>query len=218
MTVLWDEKLPPKFKSYCAKVSIDTSAIQYESDALMRPMLGSDYAIACCVSSMRVGKDMQFFGARVNLAKLLLYTLNNGADEITGKKVPSNASAEALPKIKCDENKPLDFDTVFKNYSAYMDWLAKLYVNTMNAIHYSHDRFCYEASQMSLHDSHIHRFMAFGVAGLSVVADSLSAIKHAKGFSFFTISSVLFEISHNNGSSFSHNNPKFIQSKIQNLV
>ncbi|ORZ41377.1 formate C-acetyltransferase [Catenaria anguillulae PL171] len=172
LTILWHEALPTNFKNYCAQVSIDTSSIQYESDVLMSKYFGHDYAIACCVSAMRVGKDMQFFGARCNLAKLLLYVLNHGKDEITG--------AQVGPDFGDLPDGPLQYDLVWEKYVKAMDWMAQLYVNTMNAIHYSHDRYCYEAIQMALHDTHVRHLMAFGIAGLSVVADSLSAIKYAK--------------------------------------
>jgi formate C-acetyltransferase len=172
ITVLWNEKLPIQWKNFCTKVSVDTSSIQYENDNLMNPLFGDDYAIACCVSCMRVGKDMQFFGARCNLAKLMLYVLNHGYDERTGKQVG--------PDFGEVPEGPIDFDWMWKIYDKAMDWLAELYVNTMNAIHYSHDRHCYEAIQMALHDTKIRRLMAFGIAGLSVVADSFSAIKYAK--------------------------------------
>ncbi|KAI8800550.1 pyruvate formate lyase [Cladochytrium replicatum] len=171
MTVLYDPNLPKAFRDYVSKVSIDTSSIQMESDALMRQHFGDDYAIACCVSAMRVGKDQQYFGARCNLAKLMLYVLNRGRDEITGKQV--------APDFGPVPDGPIDFDWFYKTFDKAMDWLADLYVNTMNAIHYSHDKYCYEALQMSLHDTEVRRLMAFGIAGLSIVADSLSAIKYA---------------------------------------
>ncbi len=172
LTVLWSQHLPPAFIKYCAAVSIKTSAIQYENDDLMRHYFGDDYGIACCVSAMRVGKEMQFFGARCNLAKLLLYALNGGRDEITGDQVG--------PKMApCDEDY-LDFAEVMHSFRVQMDWLTALYVNAMNAIHYMHDRYAYERLEMALHDSDVRRFMAFGIAGLSVVADSLSAIKYAR--------------------------------------
>lgn len=173
MTVLWHDDLPDNFKEYCAKVSIDTSSVQYENDALMRRLFGSDYGIACCVSAMRLGKDMQFFGARANMPKLLLYAINQGRDEISGAQV-----GPKFPPI--DPTKPLDFAEVKERFQAASDWLAGLYTNTMNAIHYMHDKYDYERLQMALHDSRVRRFLAFGVSGLSVVADSLSAIKHAK--------------------------------------
>ncbi len=172
MTVLWSTSLPENFKRYCAKMSIDTDAIQYESDDAMRPIYGDDYAIACCVSSMEVGKRMQFFGARVNLAKTLLMSINDGYDEKKGLKVLYNTE-------KIEEN-ILDYDKVKNAYFKCLEEVAALYVNTMNTIHYMHDKYAYEAGQMALHDTDVKRFMAFGVAGLSVVADSLSAIKYAK--------------------------------------
>ncbi len=180
LTVLWSTKLPAEFKKYCAEVSIKTSAIQYESDDIMRPEMGDDYCIACCVSCMRVGKDMQFFGARANLAKALLYALNGGADEIlkdkaTGK--PLQVSPKFVPVLG---DGPLDFNDVMQKYEEIMDWLAGLYVNTLNVIHYMHDKYSYEALEMALHDTEVRRFFATGVAGLSCAADSLSAIKYAK--------------------------------------
>ena len=180
LTVLWSTRLPSNFKKYCAKVSISTSAIQYESDDLMRPEMGDDYCIACCVSCMRVGKDMQFFGARANLAKCLLYALNGGTDELLKDKVtgkPLQVSPRFMPVLGDD---PLDFDDVMAKYEQMMDWLAGLYVNTLNVIHYMHDKYCYEALEMALHDTDVRRFFATGVAGLSCAADSLSAIKYAK--------------------------------------
>ena len=173
LTVLWSKDLPENFKRFCAETSIKTSAIQYESDELMRPLMGDDYCIACCVSSMRVGKDMQFFGARANLAKCLLYAINGGKDELTGEQV-----SPVLPAVKGDG--PLDFDDVMAKYETMMDWLAGLYVNTLNVIHYMHDKYCYEALEMALHDTQVRRFFATGIAGLSCAADSLSAIKYAK--------------------------------------
>ncbi len=172
LTVLWSTRLPEAFKRYCAKISITTSSIQYENDDLMRVYHGDDYAIACCVSSMRIGKEMQFFGARANLAKCLLYALNGGVDEITKKQVG--------PKYRPVEGDTLDFDDVMSKYLDMMQWLAGVYVNSLNIIHYMHDKYCYEAMQMALHDAHVHRWFATGIAGLSVVADSLSAIKYAK--------------------------------------
>lgn len=172
MTVLWSVNLPQNFKEYCAKMSIRSSAIQYENDDLMRPVHGDDYAIACCVSSMVVGKEMQFFGARANLAKCLLYAINGGVDEITKKQVG--------PKYKPITSEYLDYDDVMSKYEDMMKWLASLYVNTLNVIHYMHDKYCYEKLQMSLHDKEVKRYFATGIAGLSVVADSLSAIKYAK--------------------------------------
>ncbi|MEQ8200259.1 MAG: formate C-acetyltransferase [Syntrophomonadaceae bacterium] len=172
LTVLWSRHLPPAFIRYCAGISIKTSAIQYESDDLMRPYFGDDYGIACCVSAMRIGKDMQFFGARCNLAKLLLYALNGGRDEITGDQVGPRMA-------RCDDPY-LDYEDVMHRFKVQMDWLTTLYVNAMNAIHYMHDRYAYERLEMALHDSEVRRFMAFGIAGLSVVADSLSAIRYAR--------------------------------------
>lgn len=172
MTVLWSVNLPKNFKNYAASMSIKTSSIQYENDDLMRVTHGDDYAIACCVSSMRVGKEMQFFGARANLAKCLLYAINGGVDEKSGVQVG--------PKYRACEGEYLDFDDVMEKYEAMMEWLAGLYVNTLNVIHYSHDKYNYESLQMALHDRDVKRYFATGVAGLSVVADSLSAIKYAK--------------------------------------
>lgn len=172
LTVLWSKALPIPFKRYCAKVSEETCAIQYENDDLMRPCYGDDYAIACCVSAMRVGKDMQFFGARANLAKLLLYSLNGGRDEKTGEQV-----APAHPAY---EGEVLEYEKVLELLDLYRPWLAKTYVSAMNMIHYMHDKYAYEKTQMALHDTEVHRYMAFGAAGLSVVADSLSAIQYAK--------------------------------------
>ena len=180
LTVLWSNRLPRNFKLFCADLSIRTSSIQYESDCLMRPDMGDDYAIACCVSSMRVGKDMQFFGARANLAKCLLYALNGGKDEfmvdkVTGK--PVQVGPEFLPVLGDDA---LDYDDVCKKYRQYMEWLARVYVNALNLIHYMHDKYSYEALEMALHDTKVGRFFATGIAGLSCAADSLSAIKYAK--------------------------------------
>ncbi len=172
LTILYSAKLPANFKRYCAKISIQTDAIQYEGDDVMRPIYGSDYAIACCVSAMKVGKQMQFFGARCNLAKTLLYSLNGGVDEKSGALV-----VEGLKKNK---ESVLDFDTVWKNYLKTMKLVAKTYVDAMNIIHYMHDKYAYEAIQMALHDTNVERLMAFGVAGFSVAVDSLSAIKYAK--------------------------------------
>lgn len=172
LTVLWSTKLPVGFKRYCAKISITTSSIQYENDDLMRVYHGDDYAIACCVSSMCVGKEMQFFGARANLAKCLLYAINGGRDEKTGEQIG--------PKYRAVEGEYLDYDDVFSKYMDMMRWLAGVYVNALNAIHYMHDKYSYERIQMALHDEHVHRWFATGIAGLSVVADSLSAIKYAK--------------------------------------
>lgn len=172
MTVLWSEKLPENFKKYCSKISIETDSIQYENDDIMRDIYGDDYAIACCVSAMRVGKDMQFFGARCNLAKALLYSINGGYDEMSNTKV--------IEGFERTTDKVLDFDKVLKNYLRMLAEIAEIYTNTMNIIHYMHDKYAYEKSQMALHDTAVRRLMAFGVAGLSVVADSLSAIKYAK--------------------------------------
>lgn len=172
LTVLWSTGLPKNFKRYCAKMSISTSSLQYENDDLMRPIHGDDYAIACCVSSMRVGKEMQFFGARANLAKCLLYAINGGVDEISRKQVG--------PKYRACEGEYLDYDEVMSNFSDMMQWLARIYVNSLNVIHYMHDKYCYERVQMALHDKEVRRYFATGIAGLSVVADSLSAIKYAK--------------------------------------
>ena len=172
LTVLWSAGLPKNFKTYCAKVSCDTDAIQYENDDLMRPKFGDDYGIACCVSAMRIGKEMQFFGARANLAKLLLMALNGGKDEKQNMQVG--------PEHEPYQGEYLDYDKVTKLLSIYRPWLAAMYANTMNVIHYMHDKYAYEKTQMALHDTEVHRFMAFGIAGLSVLADSLSAIKYAK--------------------------------------
>ena len=171
LTVLWSTKLPEGFKRYCAKISITTSSIQYENDDLMRVYHGDDYAIACCVSSMRIGKEMQFFGARANLAKCLLYAINGGRDEVTGDQIG--------PKFRAVEGDVLSYDDVMAKYRDMMKWLAGVYVNSLNAIHYMHDKYSYERLQMALHDEHVHRWFATGIAGLSVVADSLSAIKYA---------------------------------------
>ena len=180
LTVLWSKRLPINFKRYCAEISIRTSSIQYESDDLMRPEMGDDYCIACCVSCMKVGKDMQFFGARANLAKCLLYAINGGKDELlkdkkTGK--PMQVSPEFMP---ITSNDALDFNEVLSKFDNMMTWLAELYVNTLNVIHYMHDKYCYEAIEMALHDTKVRRFFATGIAGLSCAADSLSAIKYAK--------------------------------------
>ena len=171
LTVLWSTRLPEGFKRYCAKISITTSSIQYENDDLMRVYHGDDYAIACCVSSMRIGKEMQFFGARANLAKCLLYAINGGRDEVTGDQIG--------PRFRAVEGDVLDYDDVMAKYRDMMKWLAGVYVNSLNAIHYMHDKYSYERLQMALHDEHVHRWFATGIAGLSVVADSLSAIKYA---------------------------------------
>ncbi|MCU7724929.1 formate C-acetyltransferase [Actinoplanes sp. KI2] len=172
LTVLWSPRLPEGFKRFCAQVSIDTSAIQYENDELIRPAYSDDTAIACCVSAMRVGKDMQFFGARANLAKALLYAINGGRDEITGDQV-APASAAVTDDV-------LDYDTVLAAYDRTLDWLAETYVDALNVIHYMHDKYAYERLEMALHDYPVHRFMATGIAGLSVAVDSLAAIKYAQ--------------------------------------
>jgi len=170
LTILWSSALPEAFKKFCAKVSKDTDSIQYENDDLMRPIYGDDYAIACCVSAMKIGKQMQFFGARCNLAKLLLIAINGGYDTSSGMHI-----GPQMPVMTT-----LDFDSVMERFQVYIEWLSHLYVNTMNVIHYMHDKYAYEKTQMALHDTEVERFMAFGVAGLSVVADSLSAIKYAR--------------------------------------
>ena len=172
LTVLWSEHLPENFKKFCAKVSIDTDSIQYENDDQMRKIYGDDYAIACCVSAMKIGKQMQFFGARCNLPKLLLLALNGGCDEATG--------TEIAPKSEPYSGEYLDFDEVVERFDRYSKWICNLYINTLNVIHYMHDKYAYEKIQMALHDTQVGRFMACGVAGLSVIADSLSAIKYAK--------------------------------------
>ena len=172
LTVLWSTRLPENFKRYCAKMSIVTSSIQYENDDIMRPKFGDDYGIACCVSAMKIGKQMQFFGARANLAKALLYAINGGRDEVTGMQVG--------PEFAPITSEYLDYDEVVKKFDTVCDWLAKLYINTLNCIHYMHDKYCYERLEMALHDVNIVRAMACGLAGLSVDADSLSAIKPAK--------------------------------------
>jgi len=172
LTVLWSTRSPQNWKNYCAKVSIDTSAIQYESDFLMRKEFGDDYSIACCVSAMRTGKQMQFFGARCNLAKTLLYAINGGKDELSGIQVG--------PRFEPITSEYLDYDEVMEKFDNFMSWIAHIYVDALNIIHYMHDKYAYESVQMALHDLEIHRTMACGIAGLSVVADSLSAIKYAK--------------------------------------
>lgn len=180
LTVLWSKNLPINFKKFCANISIKTSSIQYESDDLMRPQMGDDYCIACCVSCMRVGKDMQFFGARANLAKCLLYAINGGKDELMKDKV-TGKPMQVAPKFEAiTSDEALDFNEVMDKYNQMMDWLAGLYVNTLNLIHYMHDKYSYEAIEMALHDTQVRRFFATGIAGLSCVADSLSAIKYAK--------------------------------------
>ena len=172
LTVLWSKNLPKAFKDYCAKISINTSSIQYENDDLMRVTLGDDYGIACCVSAMKIGKQMQFFGARANLAKALLYAINGGKDEISGKQI--------TPMFAPITSEYLDYDEVMTKYDQMLEYVAKIYIKALNAIHYMHDKYSYEALEMALHDRHIIRTMACGVAGLSVAADSLSAIKYAK--------------------------------------
>ena len=172
LTVLWSQNLPDAFKRYCAKMSIDTDSIQYENDDIMRPMYGDDYCIACCVSAMAVGKQMQFFGARANLAKSLLYAINGGVDEKKGLLV--------IPEIQKDDDEVLDYPKVLANYKKVLSYVAELYVDTINIIHFMHDKYAYESSQMALHDTLVERLAAFGVAGLSIAADSLSAIKFAK--------------------------------------
>jgi len=172
ITILWSSQLPINFRKYCAKVSIETSSIQYENDDLMREVMGDDYAIACCVSCMKVGKDMQFFGARANLAKCLLYAINGGIDE--------RLKIQVSPKFEAITSDILDYEDVMQKYDQMMDWLCDLYVNTLNAIHYMHDKYSYEAIEMALHDNEVRRFFATGIAGLSCAADSLSAIKYAK--------------------------------------
>jgi len=173
LTVLWSDKLPESFKKYCAEISIKTDSIQYENDEVMRPVYGDDYAIACCVSAMKVGKQMQFFGARANIAKSLLYAINGGVDELKGIKV-----VPGIPKLTDEEI--LDFNKVKANYNKVLEYVAKVYVDTMNIIHFMHDKYAYEAGQMALHDTAVERLMAFGIAGLSVAIDSLSAVKYAK--------------------------------------
>lgn len=172
LTVLWSKNLPENFKCFCAKVSCNTDAIQYENDDLMRPQFGDDYGIACCVSAMRIGKEMQFFGARANLAKMLLMALNGGKDEKHNMQVG--------PKHEPYQGEYLEYDKVMELLDIYRPWLANMYANTMNVIHYMHDKYAYEKTQMALHDTDVHRYMAFGIAGMSVLADSLSAIKYAK--------------------------------------
>ncbi len=172
LTILWSTSLPENFKKFCAKVSADTDSIQYENDDIMRPLYGDDYAIACCVSAMRIGEQMQFFGARCNLAKLLLIAINGGYDTTSGIHIG--------PQMPALEGDTLDFDAVMQRYDIYIEWLSRLYVNTMNVIHYMHDKYAYEKTQMALHDTKVERLMAFGIAGLSVVTDSLSAIKFAE--------------------------------------
>ena len=172
LTVLWSNDLPAPFKAFCAKVSIDTDSIQYENDDVMRPIYGDDYAIACCVSAMKLGKQMQFFGARCNLAKLMLIALNGGFDTTSGLRIG--------PQMPVLADEVLDYDTFVERFDIYLAWLSKLYVNTMNLIHFMHDKYAYEKVQMGLHDTNVERLMAFGIAGLSVVADSFSAVKYAR--------------------------------------
>lgn len=180
LTVLWSKSLPMHFKRFCAEISIKTSSIQYESDDLMRPEMGDDYCIACCVSSMRVGKDMQFFGARANLAKCLLYALNGGKDELMLDK-KTGLPLQVSPKFESiTTDTPLNYKEVIDKYEQMMEWLAGLYVNTLNLIHYMHDKYSYEALEMALHDTKVRRFFATGIAGLSCAVDSLSAIKYAR--------------------------------------
>ncbi len=179
MTVLWSKRLPINFKKFCAEISIKTSSIQYESDELMRMDLGDDYCIACCVSPMRVGKDMQFFGARANLAKCLLYALNGGKDELL-MDPKTNKHFQVSPLFEgVSGDGPLNFEEVRLKYEQMMEWLAGVYVNALNLIHYMHDKYSYEALEMALHDTDVRRFFATGIAGLSCAADSLSAIKYA---------------------------------------
>ena len=180
LTILWSKRLPVNFKRYCADISIRTSSIQYESDELMRPEMGDDYAIACCVSCMKVGKDMQFFGARANLAKCLLYAINGGKDELMKDKKTGKPMQVSPEFAAITSNDALDFDEVVAKFDNMMTWLADLYVNTLNLIHYMHDKYSYEALEMALHDTKVRRFFATGIAGLSCAADSLSAIKYAK--------------------------------------
>ena len=172
LTVLWSEQLPENWKKFIAKTSIDTDALQYENDDVMRPYFGDDYAIACCVSAMRVGKDMQFFGARANIAKLMMMAINGGRDE--------NKFEQVGPEMPVMEGDVLDYDEVCRRMDFYRPWLAKTYISAMNTIHYMHDKYAYEKSQMALHDTEVRRLMAFGIAGMSCMADSLSAIKYAK--------------------------------------
>ena len=172
LTVLWSTKFPKSFKNYCSKMSIKTSAIQYENDDLMREYWGDDYGIACCVSAMKIGKQMQFFGARANLAKTLTYAINGGRDEISGKQI--------TPKFASVTSEYLDYDEVWEKFDTMMDYVARTYINALNIIHYMHDKYCYESLEMALHDKEILRTMACGIAGLSVVADSFSAMKYAK--------------------------------------
>lgn len=179
MTVLWSDKLPRAFKDFCSMMSIKTASIQYENDDVMRDVYGDDYAIACCVSAMQVGKQMQYFGARANLAKALLYSINGGVDEVYRDKKTGDI-VTVIDGIERDDSEILDYDKVVANYKKVIDKLAKVYVNAMNTIHYMHDKYAYEKGQMALHDPEVHRFIAFGIAGIAIAADSLSAIKYAK--------------------------------------
>ena len=179
MTVLWSDNLPRAFKDFCSMMSIKTASIQYENDDVMRDVYGDDYAIACCVSAMQVGKQMQYFGARANLAKALLYSINGGVDEVYRDKKTGDI-VTVIDGIEKDDSEILDYDKVLENYKKVIDKLAKVYVNTMNTIHFMHDKYAYEKGQMALHDPEVHRFIAFGIAGIAIAADSLSAIKYAK--------------------------------------
>ena len=179
MTVLWSDNLPRAFKDFCSMMSIKTASIQYENDDVMRDVYGDDYAIACCVSAMQVGKQMQYFGARANLAKALLYSINGGVDEVYRDK-KTGEIVTVINGIEKDDSEILDYDKVVANYKKVIDKLAKVYVNAMNTIHYMHDKYAYEKGQMALHDPEVHRFIAFGIAGIAIAADSLSAIKYAK--------------------------------------
>lgn len=179
MTVLWSDNLPRAFKDFCSMMSIKTASIQYENDDVMRDVYGDDYAIACCVSAMQVGKQMQYFGARANLAKALLYSINGGVDEVYRDK-KTGEIVTVIDGIERDDSEILDYDKVVANYKKVIDKLAKVYVNAMNTIHYMHDKYAYEKGQMALHDPEVHRFIAFGIAGIAIAADSLSAIKYAK--------------------------------------
>ena len=179
MTVLWSDNLPRAFKDFCSMMSIKTASIQYENDDVMRDVYGDDYAIACCVSAMQVGKQMQYFGARANLAKALLYSINGGVDEVYRDKKTGDI-VTVIDGIERDDSEILDYDKVVTNYKKVIDKLAKVYVNAMNTIHYMHDKYAYEKGQMALHDPEVHRFIAFGIAGIAIAADSLSAIKYAK--------------------------------------
>lgn len=210
LTVLWSEKLPKSFKEFCARVSIDTCSIQYENDEVMRPHFGEDYGIACCVSAMRMGKDMQFFGARCNLPKILLLTLNGGRDEITGLQVGPN-----LYKAK---DEILDFEEIWQAFNGTLDWLAKAYVNTMNVIHYMHDKYAYERIQMALHDTYLRRLMAFGLAGLSVATDSFSAIKFAQVKPMFNEDGLVTDFTINGDFSKYGNNDNKVDMIAVNLV